>query len=227
MKRIDPEKYPYPGRIRHHVSPNLYFPLDELKKKPKNYPPVYDELDWNECFENGNPPDALDIGCGKGLFLFEFAIWNPEINILGIEVRKQIVDWNSEVIEGEQLGNCANIWYSVANGLPFIENSSISKVFYLFPDPWVKRRQMKRRAFNESLLEEIHRIMKPYGSLYLASDIKEVHDYHRELLKGHHGFDFEENISDEQWDMPVTNKEKFCKKKNIPYFRIIAKTIQK
>ncbi len=227
MKKIDPEKYPYPGRIRHHVSPNLYFPLDELKKKPKNYPPVYDELDWNQYFENGNPPDARDIGCGKGLLLFEFAAGNPGMNILGIEIRKQIVDWNSEVIEGENIGNCANIWYSVANGLPFIGDSSISKVFYLFPDPWVKRRQMKRRAFNDDLLNEISRVMKPEGSLYLVTDVEEVHDYHLHLLKSNPAFEFGDDISDEQWDLPETNKEKFCKKKNIPYFRIIAKPNQK
>jgi tRNA (guanine-N7-)-methyltransferase len=216
---IDNNKYPLPKRMRHHTSPNLYFPLEELKEKPEHYPPLYNELDWDDIFLNKRKPDVLDVGCGKGKLLLDFAELNPDVNILGIEVRSQPVKWLNNVIEGERIANAAVIWYSVVNGLPFIESSSVDKIFYLFPDPWFKFKHKKRRAFNEKTIEEFHRVLKIDGILYLASDVPEVNEYHKSLINDTGKFTYE-IADDTSWGLPITNKEKFCRKQNIDYLRM-------
>jgi len=218
---IDSNKYPLPKRMRHHTSPNLYFPLEDLREKPDHYPPLYSKLDWNKYFLNKRRPDILDVGCGKGKLLLDYAEKNPDMNIMGIEVRSQPVVWLSSVIEGELLDNAAVLWYSVVNGLPFIESESIEKVFYLFPDPWFKYKHKKRRAFNEKTIEEFYRVLKSGACLYLASDVSEVNDYHRNLLSNFGKF-LVEIADDKSWGLPITNKEKFCRKKNIEYVRLMC-----
>lgn len=214
---IDYKKYPTP-RMRHHTAPNLYVPFHEFKVLPRYYPPIMPVVEWNTYFANGLPPTVLDIGCGRGGFLLEYALRNPGINIFGVEVRKQAVEWIDSIIKGEQLLNAGVEWYNTTNGLPFITSESVDAVCYFFPDPWHKKKHHKRRAFNSSLVQEIHRVLKPTGTLYLMTDVEEVDAYQQEVLQAHTGFEFT-YASDDDWHLPRTDHENFSIKKNIPYIR--------
>ncbi len=168
---IDYKKYPTP-RMRHHTAPNLYVPFNEFKVLPRYYPPILPVIDWQKYFSDSAPPTALDIGCGRGGFLLEYALQHPEVNIFGVEVRKQAVEWIDSIIKGENLPNAGVEWYNTTNGLPFISSHSVDSIFYFFPDPWHKKKHHKRRAFNLNLVQEIYRTLKPNGKLYLMTDVE-------------------------------------------------------
>jgi len=216
---IDNQKYPYPARLRHHTNPACYIPANELKELPENYPPLIDSINLKNIFINGKEPNVLDVGCGKADFLLNYAEQFPNDNILGIEVRESIAKWAQNIISGEAISNAAVIWYSVINGLNFIPNNSIDKIFYLFPDPWTKRKQIKRRAFIPETLEIYWNLLKQGGKLYLATDVDEVDEYHKKE------FNVQEDINDDQWNFPITNKEKFCRREMILFNRIIAEKL--
>jgi tRNA (guanine-N7-)-methyltransferase len=218
--KIDFSKYPLPKRLRHHTASNLYIPVSELKMVTGYYPPVYNEIDWKNIYKNGLPPDALDIGCGKGAFLLEYSLLHPGINILGIELRKLPVEWLSNIIKSENINNCAILWYSASNGFPFLDSSSIKQIFYLFPDPWHKRKHRKRRTFSIGFLDELHRIMTDDAELSIATDVKEVDGYHQKTLEKHGSFTYKVIDDDNEWELPITNKEKFCRDNNIEFYRL-------
>lgn len=216
-------KYPLPARVRHHTAPGLYMKHSELKEVSDSYPPLIEKMDWSKIYSNGKPPDLLDVGCGKGKLLLEQAERHPDKNAMGIEVRAWAATWLQGVIDGEEIGNCHTIWYSVVNGLHFIEDNSIEEVYYLFPDPWSKRKHRKRRAFTTEMLDEYSRIIKKDGKIHLATDVAEVHEYHLEILQSNAKLTYKVVESDEEWGLPVTNKERFCRKENIHFDRIIAR----
>lgn len=220
---IDYKKYPLPKWLHHHTKPNFYFKFSEIKELPEYYPPLYDKIEWKDFYSNGKSPDVLDIGCGKGTFLLNMSEIFPNHNHLGIEIRNTLVDWLNGFVAGERIRNCHAIWYSVVNGLNFIPDNSIEKIFYLFPDPWPKRKHLKRRAFDEDFLNEVDRILKPKGTLYLASDLKEIDDYHRDLISKTSLFEFQIVSDDSQWQFPPTNKELFCRKEGIPFYRLVCR----
>jgi len=56
---------------------------------------------WHEVFNNDNPI-YLEIGMGKGKFLREHALKNPNINYIGIEKFDKAVELFSKSIEIEQ-----------------------------------------------------------------------------------------------------------------------------
>jgi tRNA (guanine-N7-)-methyltransferase len=219
--KIDFDKYPYPRKIRHHTSSNLYFPIKDLKIVPSYYPPLYDDIDISKYFGNSKSPDILDIGCGKSKFLLAYSEQFPDRNILGIELRKGLVDWAQNYILNEGIKNAWVIWYSAVNGLKFIQDNSIAEVFYLFPDPWPKLKQQNRRLFSIEFLNELYRIMEHSGKLYISTDCDYVDEYHLKILKKSGLFDYEIS-SNKEWKYPRTNKEEFCRKNNIPIYRIEA-----
>lgn len=219
MCTIDWRKYPYP-RIRHHTNPQVYLPRAQLRVVPPNYPPLIEVLEWSAVFANGGAPTALDIGCGMGRFLLEYAWNHPAENILGLEVRKPAVEWIARVIVGEGIPNAAAVWYSVANGLGFLQSKSLRIVTYFFPDPWFKKRHAKRRAFTSVLVQEIWRVLEEGGALYLMTDVTTVDEYQREILQQHGGFLIEEILNEDEWFRERTDHECFCRSKGIPYVRL-------
>ncbi len=220
------KKYSFPEkRPRHHVAPYLYVPFSKLKVIPENYPKPIERLNWEDVFINAKHPNYLDIGSGRGKFLLEFAYMHKDKNILGLEIRRNCVEWLEAVIRGERFENAGILWYNVLNGLNFIENSSLDAIFYLFPDPWPKSRHSKRRAMNEEVLEELHSKLSQSSKIYFATDIEEIHNYHIELLTQSGKFHYNELPDDFDWGLPQTNKEISCLQRGKPYFRIIAEKI--
>jgi len=219
---IDFNKYPLPKRLRHHTSPNMYLPVNEIKYSPHNYSPIFDKLDWSIYFADNRQPTSLDIGCGKGAFLLDYAESHSEENILGIDVRRPLVNWLDNVIKGESIKNCAVLWYSIANGMNFIDSGTIKNIFYFFPDPWPKTKHRKRRVLNEQFLKEISRVLASVGKLYISTDLEEIHKYHCNILTKNGNFEYQMIESDSDWNLPRTNKEKFCKDNDIRYWRLIA-----
>ncbi len=208
-------------RTRQHLGASYYLPASALKYIPQNYPPLIEQMDWSNVFINGKPPAMIDLGCGKGLFLEELGKINPNKNILGIELRKSFVQKINDKIK--ELRNVYALWYNISNGLEFLSNSTIEKIFFLFPDPWFKKKHFKRRVFNIELLNELNRILRQDGAVYIATDIYEVHKYHIEKLYEFNRFKIIEDINSENWDLPMTNKQKSCEDKVIDYYRLICR----
>jgi len=221
-KTIDFKKYPFAKKIRHHVTATFYIPLNELLIVPRGYPPLIKKEDVDNLFLNGKIANVLDIGCGKGKFLLNYALEYENDNILGIELRTEPVEWINSVVNGEKIPNARAIWYSVVNGLDFIVDNSIDKIFYLFPDPWPKLRHHKRRVFTIKFLEIIYEKMKENAKLYLATDVDYVNTEQLKILNEFGKFNVKEIINRDEWNLPITNKERFCLEKNIYVYRHIC-----
>jgi tRNA (guanine-N7-)-methyltransferase len=209
-------------RVRHHVSPQVYLPASRQHITPAWYPPPIESVQWDAFFANAERPSVLDIGCGRGGFLLDHALHHADVNILGLEVREVLVDWINGVINGEGLTNVRALWYTVANGLDWIDAASIDHVTYLFPDPWPKKRHHKRRLFSPDFLEVIDRVLKPDGRIYLATDVEEVDAYQRAVIADHGRFTIS-TVDREEWPFAfTTDQQRFCHRKDIPYTLMVA-----
>jgi tRNA (guanine-N7-)-methyltransferase len=113
----------------------------------------------------------LEIGFGGGEHLAAQARSHRDINIVGCEPFVNGMAKLLAVIEQESLDN-VRVWDDdVTDLLPTLPDASFDRVYILYPDPWPKRRQRKRRLVSDENLEMLARVMKPGAELRFASDI--------------------------------------------------------
>ena len=72
--------------------------------------------EWSKVYKNPQQPVALEIGTGQGNFFIEISKANPEINFIGVEIRKKLVDFVNEKIKSQKLNN-AKVFYNASTGM--------------------------------------------------------------------------------------------------------------
>ena len=105
------------------------------------------------------------------------SIWPPrraptrDVNFIGCEPFVNGMAKLLAAIEHERLDNI-RIWdEDVTDLLPTLPDACLDRVYILYPDPWPKRRQRKRRLVSDEMLETLARVMRPGAELRFASDI--------------------------------------------------------
>lgn len=113
----------------------------------------------------------IEIGFGGAEHLVHEAIGHPEIGYIGCEpfvngVAKLLVQ-----IDERQIKNVRAHHGDARDILTKLPDASIDRVDVLYPDPWPKWRQRKRRFLSSRNLAEIGRVLKIGGALRFATDI--------------------------------------------------------
>ena len=112
----------------------------------------------------------LEIGFGSGEHLLAQAEHHPEIGFIGAEPFINGVASLLGAIETRRLTTIRVHDCDAREVLPWLPTSSIGAAFILFPDPWPKKRQQKRRLVSQETIAELARSLRPGGLLRFASD---------------------------------------------------------
>ncbi len=100
---------------------------------------------WNkEVFHNTNPIH-IEIGSGKGKFICELALQNPNINFIAIDRAESILVKLSKKVDLEKLENIRIILLDASKLSAIFKKNEIEKIYLNFSDPWPKKRHSKRR----------------------------------------------------------------------------------
>ena len=100
---------------------------------------------WNkEVFHNTNPIH-IEIGSGKGKFICELALQNPNINFIAIDRAESILVKLSKKVDLEKLENIRIILLDASKLSTIFKKNEIEKIYLNFSDPWPKKRHSKRR----------------------------------------------------------------------------------
>jgi tRNA (guanine-N7-)-methyltransferase len=113
----------------------------------------------------------LEIGFGGGEHLVARALENPEVGFIGCE---PFVNGVAKLLAAIDKHGLANVRVRAGDALELIEAApaaTFSRIFLLYPDPWPKRRQSKRRLVSEGTIAELARVARPGAELRFATDI--------------------------------------------------------
>jgi tRNA (guanine-N7-)-methyltransferase len=160
-------------------------PLEELAPYLLEIPQPPGPLDWTAVFGNANPVE-VEVGFGKGLFLLNAALANPDVNFLGIEiVRKyQLFAATRLAIRGFR-----NVRLALGDARLILRDcvpaASLQAIHVYFPDPWWKTRHHKRRVFTPEFAVQCARALRSGGRLQVATDVGDYFQVMTELLAQH------------------------------------------
>lgn len=126
---------------------------------------------------------TLEIGCGHGHWLVDFASAHPEKNCLGVDLIGDRID------RAERKRNRAGVEnahflkaeaFELLDLLPgYVE---LAEVYVLFPDPWPKKRHWKNRLFCLSFLEELAKRCEEGTRCHFRTDHEGYFTWAEELL---------------------------------------------
>lgn len=165
-----------------------------------NHLPKYkiENIDFNQ----ENKKFSLEIGFGNGEFLSEMAVQNLDNVFIGCEpylngIGKLLADIMSKDISN------IYIWPDdVRMMLPKMPVGIIDEVFILFPDPWPKARQKKRRLINNHLLDLLYPKLKKQALIRVATDEPDYAEWILEYFSEHSKYVVPVN---QDWSKPYEN----------------------
>ena len=127
-------------------------------------------LEVNKLFPDKSKT-ILEIGSGMGEATAQIALNNSDTGYLAVEMHKPGLAALLLLIIENQISNIKMIredaTYLLAN---FIPDNSIDGIHLLFPDPWPKNRQHKRRIVQDDFVELIANKLKANGFIHIATD---------------------------------------------------------
>jgi len=125
-------------------------------------------------------PVVLEIGFGMGFTTAEIAAARPDTDFIGIEVHGPGVGNMFKLIAEQGLANIRVIQHDAVEVLrDMIPDGSLAGVHVYFPDPWPKKRHLKRRLIQSPLVAQLAAKLAPGGYLHCATDIE---DYGQQML---------------------------------------------
>lgn len=136
------------------------------------------------CFAQPQLPLCIEIGFGNGDSLLAMAESRPDWNFIGAEVYRPGV---GKFLLGVERLALTNVCVTTRDAIAFINErvtaNSLDAIYVFFPDPWPKKKHLKRRLINQSFVELACDRLKAGGTLHIATDIDSYAEQINELLE--------------------------------------------
>lgn len=171
-------------------------------------------------------PIVMEIGCGKGQFVCEYAKRNPDKNIIAIECVPTVLVEACERVKEEGITNIRFLEMK-AEYLPlFMKEKSVCEIYLNFSTPFPKSRHESHRLTSKLFLDIYKRLLVDEGFIAQKTDSQGFFEYSlksfsqngfilSEISLDLHKSDFEENI--------VTEYEQKFVDMGLPIHRLVAK----
>ena len=151
---------------KEYIAASKFVIHDETERKGK----------VREYFSNDNPI-RIEIGMGKGQFIYELARLNPNVNYVGIEKYSSVLIRAIQKMEEEPLDNLIFIRMDAEEITDVFEKGEVDRIYLNFSDPWPKDRHAKRRLESRQFLARYKEILKPEGLIEFKTDNNDLFEF--------------------------------------------------
>lgn len=132
---------------------------------------------WIKEFKNQNNPINLELGCGKGQFIAQLAVQNPEVNYIAIDLVDAMLGLakrNVEQVYSEQNKDVENLIltrFDIERITMILgKQDNIKRIYINFCNPWPKGKHRKKRLTHIRQLEKYKTFLAEDGEIYFKTD---------------------------------------------------------
>ncbi|QMS85539.1 tRNA (guanosine(46)-N7)-methyltransferase TrmB [Candidatus Xianfuyuplasma coldseepsis] len=148
---------------------------------------IYDDIEHDPIYLDNffvkQQPLSVEIGMGKGQFIYQMAQQYPHRNFIGIEKFDSAIVKALQKLIDQPLDNCRLIRMDAQFILDLFQPQSIERIYLNFSDPWPKARHEKRRLTNPRFLRLYQELLIPQGEIHFKTDNDDLFAYSLETMK--------------------------------------------
>lgn len=156
-------------------------------------------------FQDPTLPVVMEIGCYMGHTVLELAGRNPDLNILGVDIKYKRVVKSCNKIKRAGLRNAAIAIGDARELLTIIPDRSLFGILAFFPDPWRRQKHEKHRFLDDHFFETAATKLTARGFIWIKTDSKPYVDEVTEKAI-RHGFMITEELSPDR-DQPLISED--------------------
>jgi tRNA (guanine-N7-)-methyltransferase len=139
--------------------------------------PLDQQLNLNQIFPDKQKV-ILEIGSGMGEATAQIAQAKPNTGYVAVEMHEPGLAALLMLIVEKELKNIKFVREDAIYLLThFIADSSLDGIHLLFPDPWPKNRQHKRRIVQSEFVQMVCEKLKPGAFIHIATDWQPYADW--------------------------------------------------
>ena len=187
---------------------------------------------WRELFNNSNPIH-LELGCGKGGFISNLAVYNPDTNYIAIDLVDAMLGLAKRNIEEQyrmanrEIDNIYITRYDIERINNILsKEDEISRIYINFCNPWPRGKHRKKRLTHTRQLEKYKEFLLPDAQVYFKTDDDGLFNDSIKYFEDS-GFTIEKLTYDLEnemdfWDNIETEHERMLKEQGIHIKALIA-----
>lgn len=177
-----PKNFVLEERLEHYA--------DRIEICPKHYKGLWAQA----CYPLNAGQDAapqnlrafqevwLDLGCGRGSFVVEFARNNPQVLVIGIDFDPVSVVYTAQHITEAGLMNALALGASGDKLTQIFGDGELSRIYLNFSTPFPRKKEAYDRLTTPERLKDYAHMLAPGGFIQLRTDSQPFYDWTREML---------------------------------------------
>lgn len=131
---------------------------------------------WQQCFKKPQPL-YLELGCGKGTFASQLALREPNVNLLAVDIKSDMLGTARRNIaalyeeNGREVENVMLTAYNVEQLERILApEDGVARIYINFCNPWPKPKHRKRRLTYPNKLQKYAQLLPDGGEIHFKTD---------------------------------------------------------
>ncbi|MEX0889903.1 MAG: tRNA (guanosine(46)-N7)-methyltransferase TrmB [Balneolaceae bacterium] len=149
----------------------------------ENRPDGKPKGEWHQKYFGNGRPIILELACGKGDYALNLARREPELNVVGVDIKGARIWKGATTARDEGVENVRFLRIFIDHLDEYFDRGEVSEIWITFPDPYLKEKKESKRLTSPRFLDTYRKVLAPGGEIHLKTDSLPLYEYTLETIR--------------------------------------------